>query len=135
MVFQKNSSNGNDTMTNGIGHRLTFLYLNKSSFKKFVKWQLHNDKFYWSSLNLFYLYKSKNSWSKKVMTNFIGNRLTISGHEKKNSWNEMMQFVLIFYGKWGLLDVVKSENNGICVVLTRDQWHLVTTRDPKKLPL
>ena len=71
---------------------------------------------------------------KKVMTNFIGNGLTISGHEK-NSWNEMMQFVLNFYGKWGLLDVVKSENNGICVVLTRDQWHLVTTRDPKKLPL
>ena len=47
----------------------------------------------------------------------------------------MIQFVLIFYGKWGLLDVVKSENNGICVVLTRDQWHLVTTRDPKKHPL
>ena len=23
----------------------------------------------------------------------------------------MMQFVLNFYGKWGLLDVVKSENN------------------------
>ena len=46
-----------------------------------------------------------------------------------------MQFVLNFYGKWGLLDVVKSENNGICVVLTRDQWHLVTTRDPQKLPL
>ena len=49
--------------------------------------------------------------------------------------NEMMQFVMNFHGKWGLLDVVKSENNGICVVLTRDQWHLVTTRDPKKLPL
>ena len=47
----------------------------------------------------------------------------------------MMQFVFIFYGKWGLLDVVKSENNGICVVLTRDQWNLVTTRDPKKLQL
>ena len=29
----------------------------------------------------------------------------------------------------------KSISNGICVVLTRDQWHLVTTRDPKKLPL
>ena len=55
------------------------------------------------------------------MTNFIGNRLTISWYQK-NSWNEMMQFVLNFYGKWGLLDVVKSENNGICVVLTRDQW-------------
>ena len=68
------------------------------------------------------------------MTNFIGNGLTISGHEK-NSWNEMMQFVLIFYGKWGLLDVVKSENNGICVVLTRDQLNLVTTRDLQKLQL
>ena len=134
MVVQKNSWNGNDTMTNSICHRLTLLYLNKLRFKKFVKWQLHNDKFHWSSLNLFYLHKLKNSWSKQVMTNFIGNCLTISGHEK-NSWNEMMQFVLNFYGKWGLLDVVKSENNGICVVLTRDQWHLVTTRDPKKLPL
>ena len=29
----------------------------------------------------------------------------------------------------------ESRSNGICVVLTRDQWHLVTTRDPKKLPL
>jgi len=34
----------------------------------------------------------------------------------------MMQFVLIFYGKWGLLDVVKSENNGICVVLIALQF-------------
>ena len=41
----------------------------------------------------------------------------------------MMQFVLNFYGKWGLLDVVKSENNGICVVLTRDQFPLVTCED------
>ena len=56
-------------------------------------------------------------------------------HEFFWKTNEMMQFVLNFYSKWGLLDVVKSENNGICVVLTRDQWHLVTTRDPKKLPL
>ena len=47
----------------------------------------------------------------------------------------MMQFVLNFYGKWGLLDVVKSENNGICVVLTRDQLNLVTTRDLQKLQL
>ena len=48
---------------------------------------------------------------------------------------ELMQFVLNFYGKWGLLDVVKSENNGICVVLTRDQLNLVTTRDLQKLQL
>ena len=32
----------------------------------------------------------------------------------------MMQFVLIFYGKWGLLDVVKSENNGPLLVCRRD---------------
>ena len=77
--LSKNSWNGNDTMTNGICHRLIFLYLNKSSFKKFVKWQLHSDKFYWSSLNLLHLYKSKKLWGKKVMTNFIGNPLKIRG--------------------------------------------------------
>ena len=34
-----------------------------------------------------------------------------------------------------LFEVVENENNDICLVLTRDQWNLVTTRDPKKLQL
>ena len=34
-----------------------------------------------------------------------------------------------------LFEVVENENNDICLVLTRDQWNLVTTRDPTKLQL
>ena len=145
MVVQKNSWNGNDTMTNGIGHRLT-LYLNKSRLKKFVKWQLHNDQFYWSSLNLFYLSKSRtkkfvkwqlhdDKWNWSSCNCHLTNFLTHFWKTilKKNREMKWCSLFWIFTANWDF--VLKNEHNGICVVLTRDQWHLVTTRDPKKLPL